>query len=286
MGWKPRVYGRLLRALGLLGGDAGGDGWRRGIWHSTLALEIGLFVIEHQFCSEYASVVYQKDLIMRLFSCQLFAALHFPFVSGTIQPKPNGWPIWLLVTLLSLNSPCVNADEGNLTLTISCSANGDVSPKGGLVLPKMSDITLTATPNTGYKIDDWYFNGVNAGSDAKSLYLPLGDIDVSVYVQFIRITNLVHAWAGSSGSLSPNSDPGPLGVAWGDSLNFTAQPDPHYHVDEWKVDDVLARKGGTTFTLQNVTAEHWVDVTFAPDVYTVQATAGRHGSLSPTARSA
>jgi hypothetical protein len=57
-----------------------------------------------------------------------------------------------------------------------------------------------------------------------------------------------------------------------------------YIVDQWLVNGVPARSGGTTFTLPNVTADTAVQVTFktAPTVaYTVTPSAAANGSINP-----
>lgn len=46
------------------------------------------------------------------------------------------------------------------------------------------------------------------------------------------------------------------------SLTFTATPDSGYQVDEWLVDGDVAQKGGLSFTLSQIKANHTVDATF------------------------
>lgn len=48
------------------------------------------------------------------------------------------------------------------------------------------------------------------------------------------------------------------------------------------MDGQVKQTGSTTYLLSGVTAEHWLEVAFAPDTYTVQASTGPHGTLSPT----
>jgi hypothetical protein len=190
--------------------------------------------------------------------------------------------LWL-APLLWLGVTPAKAHPGNIELTISCGANGNVDPKGSVVMPHMSDITYTATPNPGYKVEDWYFDGLKYGSDTTSFLHHLGDQDaIAVRVEFTRITHFVMTVAGYGGSLTPNSDAKEITVGWGDGVTFTAHPNPHYHVAQWTVDDAPVATGGATFTLPNITADHWVGITFALDSYTVQANAGPGGSLSPT----
>jgi len=188
-----------------------------------------------------------------------------------------------LAAVLWFAPALVRATDPPIAVAISCSSHGDISPKGDLILPALSDLDVSATPEPGYEIQDWYVNGDSAGwGDIRQQHFAFGNLDVSIRVVFQRLTNLVHAMAGSSGELAPGGDNGTVAVGWGDSLTFTATPQPHYHVEAWTLDDDLAQTGGATFTVAGVKAEHWLLVTFAPDTYTVQAGAGSHGNLSPT----
>lgn len=66
--------------------------------------------------------------------------------------------------------------------------------------------------------------------------------------------------AGANGSISPDSQ---QTITSGGSVTFTATPNTNYDVDQWIVDSGIAQKGGTTFTLSNITANHSVTVSFA-----------------------
>ncbi|AQT70044.1 Serine/threonine-protein kinase PrkC [Anaerohalosphaera lusitana] len=67
---------------------------------------------------------------------------------------------------------------------------------------------------------------------------------------------------------------------------FTALPDSGYTVDQWYVDDVIqsAYAGVAEFTLENVTSDHIVRVTYKPitvPIYTLTAQALAGGTVSP-----
>jgi hypothetical protein len=192
----------------------------------------------------------------------------------------------LLITTLALGVLQFPAEAGTITVSIGCGPNGDISPKGTLTLPAHSDLDVTATPNPGYELYDWYVNGDPGGWSVNQVHFAFGDLDVSIYVLFSRITNNVHASAGSNGRIDPNDSNSPIGVAWGDAVTFTATPNPHYHVDAWTLEDNgvnrVVQTGGVSYTLRNVTNESWLAVSFAPDTYTVQASANAHGALTPT----
>lgn len=66
--------------------------------------------------------------------------------------------------------------------------------------------------------------------------------------------------ANANGTIAPST---PQTVLAGSNLTFTATPNANYNVDQWIVDNGIAQKGGSTFTLTNIIANHTVEVTFA-----------------------
>lgn len=65
--------------------------------------------------------------------------------------------------------------------------------------------------------------------------------------------------ASDGGTISPNT---PQIVESGDKLTFTAIPSPTYKIKQWRVDGVVVQDGGASYTLENITSNHTVNVTF------------------------
>jgi len=85
--------------------------------------------------------------------------------------------------------------------------------------------------------------------------------------------------SGANGTISPNA---PVAVTSGGSVTFTATVNTGNTVDSWSLDTKSVQTGGTKYTLSNITANHAVKVTFKPLVYTITASAGANGSISPS----
>lgn len=64
---------------------------------------------------------------------------------------------------------------------------------------------------------------------------------------------------GANGILTPSAI---QVVESGATLSFTATPNANYLVERWLVDGGIAQIGGTAYTLNNITANHTVTVTF------------------------
>ena len=88
----------------------------------------------------------------------------------------------------------------------------------------------------------------------------------------------ISASAGPGGSISPS---GSVSVTNGGSQSFTITPKVGYIVDNVTVDG--ASKGAvTSYTFKNVTANHTIAATFKAKTYTISASAGSGGSISPS----
>ena len=102
--------------------------------------------------------------------------------------------------------------------------------------------------------------------------------DHTIHATFAIDTYTIAATAGDNGSISPS---GAVTVDHGASETFTITPDSHYHVADVVVDNVSVGAVGT-YTFTDVTADHTIHATFAIDTYTIAATAGDNGSISPS----
>ncbi|MGH2570718.1 MAG: T9SS type A sorting domain-containing protein, partial [bacterium] len=90
-------------------------------------------------------------------------------------------------------------------------------------------------------------------------------------------TFTVTASAGAGGSISPS---GAVVVSYGDSLTFTIAPNVGYHVLDVLVDG--ASVGAvSSYTFTSVTDDHTIAASFAAQTYTIAASAGPGGTITP-----
>ncbi len=89
--------------------------------------------------------------------------------------------------------------------------------------------------------------------------------------------NLITVTQATGGTISPGSTI----VADNANQSFTATPDACYTFTNWIVDGVNA--GNTNpYTFTNVTTDHTITAVYTQDSYTITATAGANGSISPS----
>jgi type IX secretion system substrate protein/List-Bact-rpt repeat protein len=163
------------------------------------------------------------------------------------------------------------------TITATAGANGSISPSGAAIVNYGTDTTFTITPALGYHILDVLVDGVSVG--VVPTYTFTGVIvNHTISASFAINTYSVVSTAGAHGAISPA---GKVTVNYGTDQPYTLTPDTGYHVADILVDGVSA--GATTsFTLTNITANHTVDASFAIDTLTITASAGAHGTITPS----
>ena len=93
-------------------------------------------------------------------------------------------------------------------------------------------------------------------------------------------THTIIATADENGTISPD---GIVAVTEGRDQTFTMIPNAGYEIDEVLVDSVnnLEAVANGSYTFENVTEDHTISVSFKQKNYTIIATAGENGTISP-----
>ena len=146
------------------------------------------------------------------------------------------------------------------TVTPSAGANGSISPSTAQTVNSGGSVGFTATPNSGYTVNQWLVNSVAVQTGGSGYTVNSVTANAAVQVTFKPITYTVTPSPGGNGSISPNTV---QTVNSGSNLNFSATPNSGYSVSQWSVDGSVVQTGGGSYTLNNVTANHSLSVTFA-----------------------
>ena len=132
-----------------------------------------------------------------------------------------------------------------------------------------SDITITAVPNAGYRVQDWTINGQTTADTAVSKTLSNLQGETTVQVRFVKLVTGI-----TFGPTDENSEGGYLSeaIANGESIlkdaadganiaarvpiKFTAEVKPGYEIEGWYVNNVRDDSAGTgeTYTYPNTTS--------------------------------
>ncbi|HUL44635.1 MAG TPA: Ig-like domain repeat protein [Bacteroidota bacterium] len=181
------------------------------------------------------------------------------------------------VTGLSSFGDFALGDIKTFTITASAGLNGSISPSGSVQVNYNASQGFTFTPSTGYHVDSIYVDGNYAGNGSSYTFnnvVANHTISVTFAINQFTIT----ASTGSNGSISPS---GSVQVTYNGSQGFTFTPSTGYHVDSIYVDGSYAGNG-SSYTFNNVVANHTISVTFAINQFTITASAGSNGSISPS----
>lgn len=168
----------------------------------------------------------------------------------------------------------VSAEPATYTLTYTPGTNGTILGAAvQTVSAGGSGSPVTAVPSAGYSFVQW--------SDASTAN-PRMDTDVtadvSVSASFAINTYAVTANATGNGTIGPAS----ATVAHGATTTFSVVPGSGSGIAY--VTGCSGRLSGTTYTTGPITAACVVRATFAVNSYSVAATAGEGGSISPANR--
>jgi mannose/cellobiose epimerase-like protein (N-acyl-D-glucosamine 2-epimerase family) len=164
------------------------------------------------------------------------------------------------------------------TITASAGEGGTITPSGATTIYENGSLTVTITPSLGYRIGGVVIDGVSAGAIASYTFSDvIADHSIAAVFEAVP-TYTILASAGSGGSISPS---GTITVSEGASQTFTITPSTGYNVSSVTVDGSSVGTV-TTYTFTDITANHEISASFSIKSYTITASAGTGGSISPS----
>jgi len=163
-------------------------------------------------------------------------------------------------------------------ITASAGANGSISPTGAVTVNHGASQTFTITPNSGYRVANVLVDGSSVGAVTSYTFSNVTDNHTIAASFALNNTYTINANAGANGSISPF---GAVTVNRGVSQTFTITYNTSYHIASVLVDG-LSVGAVTRYTFSNVTANHTIVASFAINTYTITASAGANGSISPS----
>ena len=168
--------------------------------------------------------------------------------------------------------------SGATTYTIGAFAGtgGTISPSGSVNVAHGGSQTFTITPDTGYTIAGVTVDGVSVGAVSSYTFSNV-TANHTISATFSLKTYTISASAGTGGAISPS---GNILVNHGGNQTFTITPGAGYRIATVTVDGVPVGATGS-HTFKNVTANHSISATFSVNTFTINASAGFGGTISP-----
>jgi hypothetical protein len=163
------------------------------------------------------------------------------------------------------------------TINASASPGGSISPSGAVAVSGGATQAFTITPNSGYRITDVLVDGSSVGAVSSFTFTNVNSSH-TISASFAANTYIITASAGVGGTITPN---GSVSVSHGSNQTFTITPNTGYSVATVTVDGV-SQGAITSYTFNNVTANHAISATFTANSVIIGASAGSGGSISPS----
>jgi len=161
-------------------------------------------------------------------------------------------------------------------INASASAGGSISPSGTVSVMSGASQPFTITPNYGYSIAGVLVDGSSVGSVSSYTFTNVQAAH-NISASFAINTYTITASAGIGGSISPS---GSVNVNYGSNQTFTITPNLGYSITSVLVDNSSVGSV-STYTFTNITANHTIAASFAINTYTITASAGTGGTITP-----
>ena len=191
-----------------------------------------------------------------------------------------------LTNILSDYNYVVTFVQNTYTVTAACGANGTISPAGVSNYFYHQDAEVVITANPGYYIATLTNDGVTYGftqaEGQTSLTITYNNIEENhtISATFAPMAYEITVNAGAHGAIAPAT----ASYAYGATPTFTITPDAGYSIADVTVDGTSIG-AVATYTFPALTAAHTIAATFVANAYTITATAGNGGTISPAGAS-
>ena len=161
-------------------------------------------------------------------------------------------------------------------ITSSAGNGGSIAPQGISILNYGTRPIYTITPNTGFVIDTLFVNGLKVDSISSYTFDSVKS-NQTISVKFKVQTFTITSSAGNGGSISPQ---GISILNYGTRPIYTITPNTGFVIDSLFVNGVKV-DSNSSYTFDSVKSNQIISVKFKVQTFTITATAGNGGSITP-----
>lgn len=169
------------------------------------------------------------------------------------------------------------------TINATAGTGGSIAPAGNTTVAYNGTQNYTISASAGYHLSDVFVDGVSVGAVTSYSFTNV-TANHTIYAVFETNDYTVTVNAPNHGTITPNS----MTVAYGATPSFIITPDYGYNVTAITVNGTNVISSATnvngvyTYTFPAITANQTITATMAAKTYTINATAGSNGSISPS----
>ena len=164
-------------------------------------------------------------------------------------------------------------------INVSVNGNGGTASANVTTVNHGGSVTLTAQAKEGYHFVNWTTKDGTEVSTSVT-YTVSATADATYVANFAKNTYTITAIAGEGGSASIGTETN-ITVEHGTSVTLVATPSVGYRFVNWTTKDGAEVSTSATYTV-SATANATYTANFEKITYTIKATAGNGGSVSPT----
>lgn len=170
--------------------------------------------------------------------------------------------------------------QTSFAIGVSYYPGGSVTPSGVVSVASGQSKTFNVIPNPGYKVADVKVDGASVGAVTTYTFQ---NVNATHTIDAIFAANpasytINTSTDRSAGNITPS---GPVTIPSGQNMTFTITANAGYRLGDVKIDGTSVGAVGS-YTFQNVAANHKITAVFVKNPYTITATAGVGGSISPS----
>lgn len=167
-----------------------------------------------------------------------------------------------------------------IVIVVNADSNGgSVYPSGTQTITEGENFTFIVTPNACYEIGTVTVNGTAVELDANNSYTITNvTSEQAINVTFNQIVYTIAASAENGGTINANNT-----ANCGENFTFSVTPDNCYEIGTVTVNgNAVDLDANNSYTIENVTADQNINVNFNLLSYTITASAGNGGTITPS----
>ncbi len=159
------------------------------------------------------------------------------------------------------------------------SIGGKTEPSGTIIVYEDEELNFNIIPDLGYKIKDVLIDNLSIGA-VSSYSLENINNDHTIEVLFEPLTFTINSKVELGGTINPL---GKIKLNYGETQTFTIIPDKGYKITDVLADGVSVG-AVSAYTFENVSGDHTIEAIFEPLTFTITASAGTGGTISPSGK--
>jgi len=164
-------------------------------------------------------------------------------------------------------------------ITADAGPNGSIDPVGEIYVKQGWYQEFTIQPDENFEVKDVIVNNESIGAVQGHIFLEIND-DLFIVAEFQPMPKL-YAKTTPHGTITPS---GTIIVPRNSFQQFKISPDPGYRFEQLVINGKLQPlpEGQSLYTLANITKDYTLSALFLLDQYTIDASSGEFGSISPS----